>query len=112
MHEIAFSFSVGKSAPSIKLKPKFATKQPHDNSCMFIILLRVHHNVTHPQPCLSQSSHVQTTAKAGSPSPQIEYVFKILVVGDPNVGKTSLIQHYVHSVSAGPYKPTVRSRRL
>ncbi len=37
----------------------------------------------------------------------VEYLFKILVVGDIGVGKTSIIKRIVHSTFAQHYKSTV-----
>jgi Ras-related protein Rab-32 len=37
----------------------------------------------------------------------IEYLLKVLVVGDLGVGKTSLIQRYVHNIFSREYKATI-----
>lgn len=37
-----------------------------------------------------------------------EYLFKILVIGDIGVGKTSFIKRYVHNFFSQSYKATVR----
>ena len=37
----------------------------------------------------------------------VEYLFKILVIGDIGVGKTSIIKRIVHSTFAQHYKSTV-----
>lgn len=37
----------------------------------------------------------------------VEYLLKVLVVGDLGVGKTSLIQRYVHNIFSREYKPTL-----
>ena len=39
--------------------------------------------------------------------PLVEYVLKILVVGEVGVGKTSVLKRYAHSQAVGPYKPTI-----
>ncbi len=39
--------------------------------------------------------------------PLVEYILKILVVGDAGVGKTSLLKRYVHSQALTTYKPTI-----
>lgn len=36
-----------------------------------------------------------------------EHLFKVLVVGDSGVGKTSLIKRYVHGVASDKYKATI-----
>lgn len=38
---------------------------------------------------------------------QREFLFKILVVGDIGVGKTSIIKRYVHGIFSMHYKSTV-----
>jgi Ras-related protein Rab-32 len=38
-----------------------------------------------------------------------EYLFKILIVGDIGVGKTSIIKRYVHNIFSIHYKSTVRT---
>ncbi|XP_053555073.1 ras-related protein Rab-38-like [Bombina bombina] len=40
-------------------------------------------------------------------SPQREYLFKVLVVGDIGVGKTSIIQRYVHNIYSQCYRATI-----
>lgn len=37
----------------------------------------------------------------------VEYLFKVLVIGDIGVGKTSLIKRYVHHIFGQTYKPTI-----
>ncbi|MFX1295874.1 MAG: Rab family GTPase [Promethearchaeota archaeon] len=36
-----------------------------------------------------------------------EFIFKIMVIGDPNVGKTSIIHRYVENVFFDSYAPTL-----
>jgi len=36
-----------------------------------------------------------------------EYLFKVLVLGDSGVGKTSIIKRYVHNIFSMNYKSTV-----
>ncbi|KAM4662762.1 ras-related protein Rab-38-like [Discoglossus pictus] len=40
-------------------------------------------------------------------SPQKEFLFKVLVVGDLGVGKTSIIQRYVHNIYSQCYRATI-----
>ncbi|XP_075692746.1 ras-related protein Rab-38-like [Rhinoderma darwinii] len=40
-------------------------------------------------------------------SPKREFLFKILVVGDLGVGKTSIIQRYVHNIYSHCYRATI-----
>merc|ERR1712227_634046 len=37
----------------------------------------------------------------------VEFLFKVLVIGDIGVGKTSLIKRYVHHIFGQTYKPTI-----
>lgn len=37
----------------------------------------------------------------------VEYLYKILVVGDIGTGKTSIIKRYVHDIFSNSYKSTV-----
>jgi Ras-related protein Rab-32 len=41
-------------------------------------------------------------------SEQQEFIYKILVVGNVAVGKTSLIKRYVHGIFSTSYKTTVK----
>ncbi|KAL0484662.1 Ras-related protein Rab [Acrasis kona] len=38
---------------------------------------------------------------------QVEYLYKILVVGDIGTGKTSIIKRYVHNIFSNSYKSTI-----
>ncbi|XP_056395559.1 ras-related protein Rab-38-like [Hyla sarda] len=40
-------------------------------------------------------------------SPKREFLFKVLVVGDLGVGKTSIIQRYVHNIYSHCYRATI-----
>ena len=40
-----------------------------------------------------------------------EYLYKVLVIGDIGVGKTSIIKRYVHGIFSAHYKSTVRSEK-
>ena len=37
-----------------------------------------------------------------------EFLYKVLVIGDIGVGKTSIIKRYVHGIFSAHYKSTVR----
>lgn len=39
-----------------------------------------------------------------------ELLFKVIIIGDATVGKTSFVQRYVHSHPRREYKPTVGGR--
>lgn len=39
-----------------------------------------------------------------------EFLYKVLVIGDIGVGKTSIIKRYVHGIFSAHYKSTVRKR--
>ena len=36
-----------------------------------------------------------------------DLLFKVLIIGDATVGKTSFVQRYVHGVNRREYKPTI-----
>ncbi|KAG9477985.1 ras-related protein Rab-32-like isoform X2 [Eleutherodactylus coqui] len=40
-------------------------------------------------------------------SPKREFLFKVLIVGDLGVGKTSIIQRYVHNIYSHCYRATI-----
>ncbi|CAJ0610202.1 unnamed protein product [Cylicocyclus nassatus] len=42
-----------------------------------------------------------------SPDGKKQYSFKILVIGDPATGKTSIIRRFVHNVFTANYKATI-----
>lgn len=42
-----------------------------------------------------------------SPRKGIEKLFKIIIIGDPTVGKTSFIQRYVQNTFSKDYKGTI-----
>ena len=39
-----------------------------------------------------------------------ELLFKVIIIGDATVGKTSFVQRYVHNHPRREYKPTVGGR--
>ena len=49
----------------------------------------------------------QAAAGGAASAPRQDYAFKVLVVGDPRVGKTSIINRYVHGSFNMHYKLTL-----
>lgn len=48
-----------------------------------------------------------TQAPAASPPAKKEHLFKVIVVGNPGTGKTSVIKRYVHGFYSSQYKATI-----
>lgn len=46
-------------------------------------------------------------AAASMEKAQREYLFKVLVIGDLGVGKTSIIKRYVHQIFSQHYRATI-----
>lgn len=46
---------------------------------------------------------------AGDVEKHREFLYKVLVIGDIGVGKTSIIKRYVHGIFSAHYKSTVRN---
>jgi len=69
----------------------------------------------------SAESHVKTREKwkralsfsSGTDSLTMsELLFKVIIIGDATVGKTSFVQRYVHSHPRREYKPTVGGKDM
>ncbi|KIH46205.1 hypothetical protein ANCDUO_23744 [Ancylostoma duodenale] len=49
----------------------------------------------------------QAVDNVSFPQEKKQYSFKILVIGDPATGKTSIIRRFVHNVFTANYKATI-----
>ncbi|GMR29806.1 hypothetical protein PMAYCL1PPCAC_00001, partial [Pristionchus mayeri] len=55
----------------------------------------------------TMDARIHETVKSPSSPAKKQTTYKILVIGDPGTGKSSIIRRYVHNVFTANYKATI-----